>query len=293
MPYNDKEISTQDGRPIALYLFEWGDTQWRYTSSDRPVVRQELVKNVMVSVTYVPIAISDGGMVQGVSSQNDFQVTCPATVPLVRLYRGSPPSETVWLTVRRQHMGEDDAPIYWKGNVWNVRRPSPAKAVIIAKPITASLKRTGLRLCWTRECPHFIYDSGCKVNPEAFRTNGIVAAINGVGVVVSVPAGGMKDEGYFLGGVAAWEASDEGTIERRMIESQTNRDDVSIGNEVTSGFSITVFGLVDFLKIGDPISLYPGCSRVPEVCEGKFNNIDNYGGFDKMPGASPFQNAIW
>jgi len=285
MAFNDQEVSTQDSRPVALYLLKWGATEWRYTSADRPIERQELVAGVMATVTYEPRALSDGGMVQGSSSMNDFTLDGPSDLPIVRLFRGTPPSETIWLTVRRMHMGSDDAPIYWKGIVQNVKRPSPARCQVIGQPLSASLKRTGLRLCWTRECPHFLYDAGCKVNPLDYEISAKVKALGGNSITVQ-----LKDathatapviaDAWLRGGFVAWSASDEGTLERRFIEEQV-------------GGVLTIFGVVDFLKVGDTVKMYPGCDRTPETCDEKFDNIDNYGGFDKMPGESPFNTAIW
>lgn len=285
MSFDSLEISTQDGRPAALYRLDWGATSWFYTSADRKIERQEEVNGVMQTVAYQPRAIKDSGMVQGSSSQNDFTVDGPSDLEIVRLFRGTPPSETIWLTVRRCHNADgSEAPIYWTGTVQNLKRPSPAKCQIIGQPLSASLKRTGLRLCWTRECPHFLYDGGCKVDPEDYRSDGLVVAISSTSIRVALEE--PQDSGWFRGGFAAWEASEQGTIERRFIEND--------GLDTEAGeTTISIFGLVDFLAVGDAIALYPGCARTPVVCDGKFNNIDNYGGFDKMPGQSPFVTAIW
>lgn len=284
MSYNDKEISTQDGKAAALYRLDWGLTHWFYTSADRAITRMEEVDNETIEVTYEPRAVQDNGMVQGSSSQNDFQLDGPSDLPIVRLFRGSPPSETIWLTVRRIHAGEDDAPIYWKGTVKNLKRPKDATCSIIGAPLSASLKRTGLRLCWTRECPHFLYGPGCFVEPSAYLSEGAVAAIDGVTITATLVT--PKDEGWFAGGFLTWQASDDGTIERRMIENDSFDED-------TGQTTFTIFGLVDFLALGDTIKAYPGCTRTPDVCTDKFDNLPNYGGFDKMPGASPFNTAIW
>lgn len=289
MAFNDKEISTQDGRLAALYRLDWGRTAWFYTSADRAITRDEEVNGETVAVTYLPKAVSDSGMTQGASSQNDFQMNGPSDLEIVRLFRGSPPSDTITLTVRRQHVGEDDAPIYWKGTVQNVKRPSDAKCVVIGQPISASLKRTGLRLCWTRECPHFIYDAGCKVLPADHAVAGMLRAFNGNTMTVLMEP---QEDGWFLGGYVEWEASDEGTIERRMIEGQENIS-VLVAGMATPATVLKIMGLVDFITIGDAVTAYPGCSRVPDICDGRFDNLENYGGFDKMPGKSPFNTAIW
>lgn len=278
MSFNDGEISTQDGRPVALYLLEWGATVWAYTSADRNITRNEIIGGEETEVEYQAIAVSDSGMVQGGSSQNDFTLDCPSNIEIVDLFRGTPPSETIWLTVRRQQYGDTDAPIYWNGTVTNVKNIGSGSAQVIGKPLTASFKRTGLRLCWTRECPHFLYDHSCRVDPNAFKTEAEIIDITGS--TINVDNVGGHGDGYFRGGYAEWERNEDGTIERRMIESQT-------------GTLITMFGLTDGMTLGDTVSLFPGCDRTPTTCKNKFNNLPNYGGFDFMPGQTPFGTLIF
>lgn len=270
MSFNSAEISNSDGRPIALYLFEWGETVWAYTSADRDIT--------YAGVEYLSRAVSDKGMVQGGSSQNDFTMDCPANLPIVDAFRGTPPNETIWFTVRRMHYGEADAPIYWNGTVTNVKRLGMVDAQVLGQPLTASFKRTGLRLCWTRECPHFLYDPGCKANPEAFRVDATI--VSKTGTTVTVNAVGGQADGYFTGGFASWAINDDGTTERRMIESH-------------AGLTLTIFGITDGMDVGDVLALYPGCDRTPPTCQGKFNNLANYGGYDFMPGQTPFGTLIF
>ena len=276
MSFNDKEISNQDGRRIALYALRWGKTWWRYTSADRPIPRNESVGGVMQEVIYQPVAMKDAGMTQGSSSQNDFTVDGPGNLPIVDLFRGTPPSESIWLTVRRMHQGETDAPIYWKGLVLNVKKPTPATCQIVGKPLIATLKRTGLRLCWSRECPHFLYGPGCYVDKEDFKVEAEVTSLTGNTFAVL----GADLESDFRGGFVEWDVNEDGTVDRRFIDGQ-------------NGDTLSIFGLTDRLTVGTAVRLYPGCDRTPETCDSKFDNIDNYGGFDKMPGKSPFNVAIW
>jgi uncharacterized phage protein (TIGR02218 family) len=275
MAFNDKEISTQDGRPVALYYMRWGSTEWAYTSADRDITYGVDLQGQ--PLVYKAKAMTDSGMTQGSSSQNDFEITAPSDLPIVALFRGTPPSETITLVIRRMHYGEPDAPIYWKGSITNLKRPRPAAVTIIGRPISASLKRTGLRLCWTRECPHFLYDVDCRVNPADFESTGEITAITPTSFTASIED---AEDHYYRGGYVSWIASAEGTVERRMIEDQVAGD-------------ITILGLTDGLLVGTEIKLYPGCDRLPTTCNNKFNNIDNYGGFDKMPGDTPFGKAIW
>lgn len=278
MAFNDAEISNQDGRAVALYLLVWDQTVWAYTSADREIERTEIINGVSTPITYMPVAISDRGLVQGGSANNDFTVDCPANLPIVALFRGTPPSQSIWLTCRRLHVAETDAPIFWIGNVINVKRGDYASAQIIGQPLSGSFRRTGLRLCWSRECPHFVYDSGCKLDPEDFRTNATITAVTGTTFTVNNDGG--KADGYFNGGFVAWEINADGTMERRMIERH-------VGNV------ITLLGLTDGLAISTAVALYPGCDRNPVTCDDKFDNIDNYGGFDFMPGETPFGTILF
>lgn len=288
MAFNDREISTQDGRPVTLYLLEWGKTRWRYTSADRAITRQELVDGKQVAVTYEPRAISDNGMRQGGSAQNDFQMSIPANLPIVALYQGTPPSEGVTLTVRRVHYDTlDDAPIYWIGDVTNVKRNSAAKASIVGKPITASLKRTGLRLCWTRECPHFTYDDQCRAKLSDHAHKAVILA-GGGGNVLYANIATARPDNYLRGGFLTYQASAEGTIERRAVEEQV----LETLADKSTRTRLVVFGTLS-VPAGTPISLYPSCDRTPATCGPIFNNQDNYGGWTEMPGDTPFGRAIF
>ena len=270
MTFNAREISTDDGQPISLYLIEWGPTIYAYTSSDRPIT--------YAGVTYLPEAISDTGLTQGGSSQNDFTLDVPTSLPIVDLFRSTPPSEPIWLTARRLHVGDGEAPIFWIGTISNVKRGDLANSQVIGRPLMASFKRTGLRLAWTVGCPHFIYDKSCRVDPEAFVVNAVVATVTGTAITLTLPTG--KPDDWFKGGFLSWPVTVEGTLERRMIETHT-------------GITLGIYGTTDRLTVGTNVKLYPGCSRTSETCETKFNNLANLGGFDFMPNKSPFKSQIF
>lgn len=275
MSFNTPEISNQDGQPVALYKFQWGNTFWRYTSADRDIVLNELG----VDHTYTAIAISDSGMVQGGDQGNDFNVTAPSDIPLAVLYRGTPPSGTIFLTVRRKHASDDEAPVWWIGTVGNVKRESDVSISVVGRTLTASFKRSGLRLSWQRSCPHILYDRGCKVDPDAHGVAGTITAKDGVSVTVSGATVG--DEARFMGGFIRWVADISGTYERRGIEET---------GTIGSG-TFKLFGRPDRLDVGDTITLYPGCKHTPTACDVDFGNLPNYGGYDFIPGKSPFDGT--
>lgn len=282
MSFSDREISNEDGKPIGLYLIKWGPTEWRYTSADRDITRVENGEEV----TYTAVAISDSGVIQGGDQDADMTIDIPANLPVVALFRSTPPAGSIFVTVRRQHAGEDDAPIYWKGTIGNVKRLTVAGAQILGRVLTASFKRAGLRLTWTRGCPHVLYDQDCKVNRAEYAVPAVITALTGNSFTIDL---GPKasDPTWFAGGFIEWAATEEGAIDRRSIERE-----ITTGNDLANERQrFVIFGTTDRLEVGTEITMYPGCPLTPDACDGKFDNLPNYGGFQYLAGESPFEGA--
>lgn len=284
MSYAEYETSKQNSVAVSLYRLKWGNTIWRYTSGTKPKTIMEVVEigEDPIEVTYEPIPCSDSGMVQGGSSNNDLTMTAPYSVPLARLFESTPPALSIWLTVRRIQVDDPDeeALIYWIGTVSNVKpQEGDGTVKIIGKTLLASMKRSGLRLGWTRGCPHMLYDSECRVDAEAFAVEAEITALTGNTISVDNVDG--KAAGYFDGGYVQWVASDEGTLDRRGIQSSVDDD------------TFSMLGTTFRLEVGMAIKLYPGCDLTDETCDVKFDNLPNYGGCRQMTGKNPFDgNAI-
>lgn len=265
MSYDFVERSNHSAAPATLYAFTLGTAEWLYTNVDEEVV--------VDAKTYLPLAISDSGQVQSGDIRNDdMSVTLPKNTPLVDLFKGTPPSEGVWLTVRRQNRGETDAPVVWVGWISNVKLVSASSADVLCRMLTSTLDRNGLRLSWSRGCPHALYDTGCKVDKALYANDIEVEVLTGT-TIASSDLDPVADN-YLAGGFIEWEIVG-GVMERRPIES--NADGV-----------LKLLGTTDGIEVGDVLTVYPGCDRTTSTCESKFNNLLNYGGFPHMPGKSPF-----
>lgn len=273
MTYETNEISNQDGEPVSLYEFQWGQTFWRYTSADQDVVANQLG----VDYTYTAIAISDDGMVQGGSSNNDLKVDVQNDIPIFDLFRSTPPSASINLTVRRKHFSDpnDQWFVYWVGVVANVKKANVAGGVVLGQSLLSTLRRSGLRLCWTRSCPHMLYDTECRVDPTDFDLAATVTAV-GTDGTITISTDGGHPAGYFDGGYVEWQASAEGTLDQRSIESS-----------VTST-QLKIFGSNDRFSVGLAVILYPGCDLTAQTCQDKFSNLANFGGLEQMSGENPF-----
>lgn len=277
MSYDSLERSNYDGSPTNLYEFSLGYNFWRYASGEQEVTIDgyEFVDGVLTptQVTYMPVPISDSGLVQSGDTQNDdFTVTMPSNVDFATLYLATPPSQTVYLTCRRINRGDVEAPIVWVGEVRSTKRSSQIELQVVCKVLTSTLNRNGLRLAWSRGCPHALYDRNCRVDPDDYGIAVQVQGLTGAALVSSAMA--TLPNGYLAGGYFEF-TSLPGVTERRAIESQ-------------SGSVLTVLGTTDGIEIGDWITVFPGCNRVTSTCNDKFNNLSNYGGYPHMPGKSPF-----
>lgn len=277
MAFDTFETSNDNGRPIALYQIVWGNSVWKYTSADTD---QFYPDNSVEGNRFRAIAIRDDGMTQGGSNENDFAVHCEMDLPIVALYADSPPTAPVWLTVRRKHQDDPDneAPVYWVGRIANiVRTENMAEADIRGISIGRLLKSGGLRLTWSKNCPHCIYDSACRAVPADHQYDRIVDTITGNVVTITVDT--IPAEGTFTGGFVAWDRDGLGTLERRGVEVQLD------------GTTLRILGRLPGVAPGDTISLFPGCDQTVSTCNDGFDNIENNGGFFFMPEKSPFDGS--
>lgn len=275
MAFDTYEAGSTNGRPIALYEIRWGNTRWKYTSADTD---QFYPDDSVEGNRFRAIAISDGGMTQGGSSENDFTVEAQSDIPVVALFADSAPTGQVWLTVRRKHADDpaDEAPVYWVGRLTNVTKDdNPTMATLRGVSAIRLLKSGGLRMTWNKNCPHCIYDFGCKVDPLEHEYEVIVQAV--AGPVVTLAVATVAEEGTFTGGYAEWDR--DGNSEKRGIEVQM------------SDTQVKLLGRAPGLAAGDTIKLYPGCDQTTSTCDEGFGNIDNNGGFFFMPEKSPFDGT--
>ena len=274
MSYNDFETSLYTGRPIALYEFRYGNTYWRYCTSDE----DETVgvdQNGQPAV-WLARTITDEGVTQGGGDQNDLQLTVQSDMPVALLFANTQPSGKVWLTVRRWHKGDPgtETPLLWSGTVVNSILVDEATRNLAGRSLGGTYDRNGLRLAWDRMCPHPLYGNGCFVNKALHEYPRTIATLTGTSFTCT--AHSPAEEGTFTGGFLEYTRPD-GSLDRRGIELQEGND-------------FQVLGLTDGLAVGMNIRLYPGCPRNTTGCKA-FNNLPNYGGFPHLPGKSPFDGS--
>jgi hypothetical protein len=268
MTFSALEISNQDGKPVALYEFKYGNTTWRYTTAPFDIT--------LSGPAWLAHTITDEGVTQGGSDQNDLQIAVQKDNPVAGLFRNTQPSGKVWLTVRRYHLGDPDneTPLMWSGTVVNATLIDLATVQMSCRSLGGTYDRNGLRLGWDRMCPHPLYGPGCFVDKEDYAYIREIITLTGTNFTTTSSA--QPVEGSFTGGFIEWERED-GSLVRRGIELQTGND-------------FQLLGTTDGLEVGLEVTLYPGCARNTTNCK-LFGNLPNYGGFPHLPGRSPFDGS--
>jgi len=266
MSWNEYEYSTAEGQPVTLYEFVRGGGQYfRYTNADRNIIYEQK--------TWLAEAISDSGLSQ--NTGDNIDITVPATNPLIKLFRGVPPSEPVSVKISRFHYADDkqQLTVASMGTILEIKRQDDGAVKIITAGVASAFTRNGLRLTWGRSCPHALYDHNCRVNHAAFAVTGLkITDMTGAEIMLNIPA--EVPENYFSGGYIEYET--DGITERR-------------GARTHSSNKIGLFGGTQGLKPGMIITAYPGCDKTIAKCNGRFNNSLNYGGVPHLPGISPYQ----
>lgn len=272
MTFMPIEQSNHSGQPVILLRFQHGFSVWTYASAPAA----DGGAWTYDGEDYAPIAMDVEALAQGGREAPEQALSVPTDLPVVDLFRGSPPSLRVTMTMRRIHVGDVDgeAPVLWVGPIVTVSNMRDGSTKIVSR--MRGLKRGGLRCTWGRGCQHVVYGPGCGAIKATMAVARTVTAISGNEITLDTVS---PSEGYFDGGIVEWDADGLGTLESRTIE-----------REVSSGV-YRLFGRADWFTVGMAVTLYPGCDYTAETCDTRFAALADYDGIDFMPGKSPFDGT--
>lgn len=158
----------------------------------------------------------------------------------------------------------------WLGRVLGVEIADDT-AQVSCESAQVSLKRIGLRRLYSRQCTHVLYSDACGAAPVA--QSATVQSVAGRRVEL---AGGTPP--------ALLAALPGGLLQlangaRHMIIGAD-----SAGVELLAPLQ---------LPGGTGVQLIAGCDHSTATCAGRFNNLDNYGGFPHMPNKNPFSTGVF
>jgi hypothetical protein len=278
--YDLAEIGTYTGQDVRLYRFQRDQAFWFYNTGDRDIDWS--------GATWLTTSISDDGLKQKSEAvTDDFTITVPSGMTIVQMFRGTPPSDPIKVTVRQLQYGDTMAPIIWVGYVSSVRYRDEVTSDIVANTQTAYLNKKGLRLSWTRGCPYALYDRDCGVDRNQWAEYVALTNLHGNGFhwrhLGGHPINPSIWPGRLTNGYVEWSPF-HNYFERRAILVDLN------STPLVNNGDVLIIGQTDGMIEGMHAVMYPGCTRDPAGCK-RFNNISNYGGFGFMSGKSPFDGS--
>lgn len=154
-------------------------------------------------------------------------------------------------------------------------KPTWRTIALVCEDFGSAMKDKGLSDVIQRPCRHALYHGKCTLALADWENAGTASAMTNSVVTVAEAAG--QADGYYSGGIISYDGA------LQLITAH-------------SGSSLTVLGSVGDLEAdigtGGPqaVTIAPGCSRSMSVCDERFFNSANFGGFKEMTD-SPFDGG--
>lgn len=270
MSLDAQESSIESGQPIEFYVFTFGVDIIRLTSNN---------SNITFSgVSYTATQIKRSSLQASTEDAiNRLTVNMPLDNTVVQRFIGNVPGTRATIQVLRGHRndGIEEAVLMFDGFITNVEMDGQLNAKIICKPQTAVFNRSGPLISYQGLCNHVLYDVRCKITRGAFTYTGLASAV--VGSVVTVNGLSVNGADWAVGGIL--QAPTAAPEDRRLIVSQ-------------SGDDVTLLLPISFSILGSIVDVLAGCDHSLSICDSKFANVINYGGFPFVPTKNPFNSDI-
>lgn len=268
MTYQSKESSIDSGEPIELYEFVRGVETYRFNSGVEDIISGPFV------YTGSPIKRTRARQAED-PHKDSIKITWPRGDLFARDYIATVFEKVTTVTIKRVHRGVsvNEFRVVWKGRVQNTD-VSGEQITMECESVFTSLMRLGLRSQFESVCRHALYSAQCRANMPAQRVDAEVST-HSYQTTITMVAGviDIYEDGFFRGGILEY-----GGL-RRFITRH-------------NGNTLVLSRRFSPIVIGAQVAVYPGCGKTMQICQAKFNNIDNFGGFPWIPGIDPFTSKI-
>jgi uncharacterized phage protein (TIGR02218 family) len=179
----------------------------------------------------------------------------------------SSPPRNVTITIYRQQVGVGTE-VYFTGVVDSMGIQKHLAKFSLVDDATRLWSRTIGKVV-SRKCGHFLYDAGCKVNPDSFKVSTVVSFVDGrtvnVGTVAPVDPGVGSTDVFPLGKLVQTITGESMTIIRQ------------------NGITLTLQAPIPGLAVFDSVTIYRGCDHRVETCRDVFANVLNFFGDPQLP----------
>jgi len=276
MTYGSYEESREDGGPVQLFLFRYGQEAgefYAYTSALDPLTVDH--GGSVGEIAYTPIPIQrDNITSNGTLDKSALRIDLDVSTELAELFRVYPPSNVVTLTIYEGHADDPDSEfvVVWAGRIVAVSR-SGSNAELSGEPVSTQMRRPGLRRHYQYGCPHVLYGAQCGASKAAATVSSTVASVSGSNVTLAGGWEGAFARDKFLRGMLEWTPAG-GSVQRRTI--------IRIADD-----TLTLSGLPVDLEASDSVDVVLGCNHkafAPDGdCETLHDNLPGYGGQPWIP----------
>lgn len=273
MTYNTLERSTYLGAPVELYEFQTARGTWYITSGDVSVIYD--------NNTYVPVSIKRSGIKQTQELESGgVDITIDAMNDIIYGFTITNAIKPVKVIIRRfqRRASTVDVRIIFKGAIVAVPFENE-QATIKALMCNAAFIRKCPKLTYQKWCNHVIYSQRCGINKEdpAYKiTDALITSVSSN--ILKSAAFATKPDGFFSKGYIEYDGADIG-IQMVTIQSHT-------------GDTIELLQPLRAAHAGIRINAYAGCDRTSTMCRDKFNNSNNYMGWEFIPIRNPFKSGM-
>lgn len=249
-------------RPFHLYLFQRGEVQYQFAST---ATRTKVIPGASSS-TWEGLAISHDRIVDSdQAARSELKVTAPLSSEIAEASIGIIGLKPMSLTIYRGDANTEEVVAIFKGRVLSASPDEEGLCVFTCMTEMAALQRKGLAAVIQRPCRHVHYGRGCGLVLSEWQVELPVASISPSGKSLVITGANAQPNGYYRLGLLEWSSQ----FEMMLTHS---------GNTVTLVNPIP--GLVEAVGLGAVnVKIAPGCPLSRDVCNNRFSNIENFGGF--------------
>lgn len=282
-----------DSKPVEFFEFIQGTTFYRVTSAN---VAQELSGN-----TYEPLeGLKRSEPVQDTEpTAGEIEIDVPATFTLADQFKGTIPSLLPSLTIYQRLRNDPDSEFVtvWKGTITSCSF-SEHMAKLNGLPPTQHFAAATPRVVYSGLCNHFLYDNLCGVVRDDYRFDGSLTSVAGDHVTLSIS--GLRDRAAAIDSALGLGLdSDELDVfwhRGIVVADNAPQERRTIVESVVGGDPDVVRVNIPWREAGtgDSLIIFAGCAHVVDICNRKFQNIENFGGFPYVPGSTnnPFRKDL-
>lgn len=318
---SDRNLSAYTGAQLP------GRTVFLHTNYERPV---SFDANEPFTLAFLPPELAapvdgwlfhperiahEGLRFDGEKASGKLTVTLPIEHPIARTLAMEDPGASLYLGMA---ILDTDAEVPRARPIWSGRLSTASfdesRCTMTLSHVLEVIQRSGLTRDHPRTCPYALYDgSTCGINAHAvkdtyfeWREDGFVTGVSGDRLTLSIPEAANRPADFFKAGFALvdpfYALTPEGApyhlpraagaVTAELAAKALANGGIRRSIASNNGGTVTLrTPLMRELPIGTRVSLYAGCSKLPEGCD-TFNNYENYGGFADIPTKNPFESGV-